>query len=344
VAALPGGALAVVVRGTGGPITFNPGLPDALTFSTSVQSGVDGFVVRYEADGRLGWIARAAHDSWSLAYLDSCAAHPDGSVVVAGTAAGPMTFGEGEPNETAPVPTQDSGVYGWDIVLASYAPDGTLRWARRTRSGYVGGLYGDVRVATTDGGGVAITGSFDPATTFAVGEAGETTLPGGGGSALPAGGRGSSVAFAGRYDADGRLAWVRQIGDGGTVFATGLAVMPGGEFVAAGYANRDVTFGEGEPAETVFTPIGSLDLYFAHHAAADGQFRRLWRVASATSPIPPRAVVANAADGGVVAAFTYDAAGATFAPGTPRARTFESQGGDLAIVVLDPAQLDEVAR
>lgn len=322
-AVLPGGALAAVVNFSLGPITLNAGLPDARTFAP--VGGPDGLLVRYEADGSLGWVARVGGASAST-FLSRCAAYADGSVAVVSVIYGAATFGGGEPNETA----FPGGAFA-QLVLALYAPDGTLRWARRARNDG-SSSYWDVRVAATSDGGAAIAGTFNAATTFGPGEPAETTLSGG-----------FLAGFVARYASDGRALWARQIGGAGSDFVTGLAASPAGEVVVAGYTNAPITFGAGEPTERTVVPV-SLDLYFAHYDEGDGRFLRVWRFAPASDRFFVRADVASFPDGSLVATATCGPT-ATFAPGTPAAQTFTSAGGaDVVLAVVDRATIDLISE
>jgi hypothetical protein len=337
VAALPGGALATTLS-VQGSVTLNGGLPDARTF---VAVGtIDGLLVRYEEDGRLGWATRAGGPS-AYVTLTDCASHADGSVAVVCAAYGTVTFGAGEPGET----TFPGSAYVFSYVaLARYAPDGALRWARRTRNDGGSQYFGDLRVAAVPEGGVAISGGFSRATTFGPGEPGETTLPG---DAISLG-----VGFVARYAPDGALRWARQIGTAGFIYVTAIASSPAGEVVVAGYSGMPITFGEGGPSETTMVPA-PIDLYFARYGEGDGRFLGVvrftfadawWGSSGSRSALVFDAEVSSFPDGSLVIAATGGLTG-MFAPGTPAERTFAAIGGaDVALAVLDRATLDAISE
>lgn len=328
-AVLPGGALAVAISFGFRSLTLNAGLPDARTFD---GGGYDVLLARYEADGRLGWVAQVGGQS-AVAYLPRCAGHADGSAALSCVIQGSVTFGAGEANET----TIPGGAL-YQVVLASYAPDGTLRWARRIRNDGGGG-YWPRRIVAMPDGGAAVAGELNATTTFGPGDPNETTLPGG----TPVRG------FVARYAPDGTLVWARQIGVGGASFVhvTGLCASPGDVVVAGDLQSGAVTFGAGEPAEKTVVPLG-LNLYFAHYAGDDGRFLGVWQFAPATDFLSgilwAHADVASFPDGSLVAAVTHGPV-ATFAPGTPEERHLATTGGtDIVLAVLDRATLDVISR
>lgn len=323
-AALPGGALAAAVRFHGFALTLNAGLPDERTVSPGAS--IDALLVRYEADGSLGWVARAG--SGGNVVFPRCAAHADGSVAFVSVIFGTVTFGAGEPNETTFV-APGSG----EIVLAFYAPDGTLRWARHARNDGASN-YREMRVVATPDGGSAVAGEFSAETTFGPGEPGETSLPGGG----------LVVGFVARYAADGTFRWARQIGGGASDYVRSLAASPAGEIVVAGHTYSTLTFGAGEPTEKT-VPAAGTDLYFAHYDDSDGDFLRLWRFApAATNRLLLRADIASFPDGSLVVAASCGPT-ATFAPGTPMETTFTSASGtDVVLAVLDRTTIDAISE
>jgi hypothetical protein len=197
-------------------------------------------VARFLADGSLAW-ARGAESG----YVEAIQRGPDDSVVVTGTQ-GHATFAPGEAGEVA---LDTSGFYA-----ARYSVDGTLQWVRTaagdtSSSGWNVGSFAD--------GSWVVVGYGHSDLTFGDGEAGETTLTGGGG-------------FTVGYASDGTLLWAEQvvrgtwdtghvgcdIADSGSsdVQLTGVATYGDGTFVVTGSTLGPATFGPGESNETTVDP------------------------------------------------------------------------------------------
>ncbi len=124
------------------------------------------FLAKYKPDGLLDWAKTIDLNSMSSEIL----VRPDGSFLVRGTFWGPQaTLGEGEPNETTfylddgspEEPGYPPGVSA--SVLACYAPNGDLRWARGIARS-ADDLYGMGSVSTpgaaVSGDSIIVSGNF----------------------------------------------------------------------------------------------------------------------------------------------------------------------------------------
>jgi hypothetical protein len=124
----------------------------------------------------------------------------DGSIYLVGSAAEAAVFGEGEPNET-----QFGAVGFWsDGFLARYAPGCALDWVRQ-----IGGNDEDhaFSVAALEDGSAVVVGIFrSEQIVFGEGEPNETTLT----CALQE--NDSDCAALAKYDTEGHLVWVRDLG------------------------------------------------------------------------------------------------------------------------------------
>jgi len=213
------------------------------------------FVARYNPDGTLAWAKRAGGEANYKMGLGITALSDNSTVVTGyfgGYYGGPIIFGEGEPNETVLV-----SELMFDIFVARYNPDGTLEWATQAGGIYAGMSYGIT--ALLDNSSV-VTGYFNGAATFGEGEPNETTLIS----------VGDGDIFVARYNPDGTLTWVKSA-DGTSVgthgdCGNGITTLSDNSTVVTGRIWGPVTFGPGEPNETVLVSHGSGDIFIARYA------------------------------------------------------------------------------
>ena len=140
-----------------------------------------------------------------------------------------------------------------DGVVAKYAADGSLLWARRA-----GGAAGSVRadaVAALPDGGVLLCGDLQGTVRFGEGEAGVTWLVA----------NGSNDAFLAGYAATGTLAWVKPVGGAGDDVAKAMAVFAGGRVQVVGGVTTGALFGQGEPMATPVVTAGNRDAFLAQY-------------------------------------------------------------------------------
>lgn len=150
--------------------TFDLGGPAQVTLASPGNSGTDGFVAKYDANGALLWakqIACAGSSGRSLGVV----AFADGSSVITGYfGSGTATFGPSEPGETVLTSYSEDWT---DAFLAGYRADGTLAWARG-----IGGAKHDYAYGLAAGAGLTVfcTGSFQDRVNFAGGPIDATAL------------------------------------------------------------------------------------------------------------------------------------------------------------------------
>jgi hypothetical protein len=229
-----------------GPVTFGKGEPNE-TVLTPFHF-YDIFIARYNPDGTLAWAKQAdgaCESNWNFGIT----ALMDDSVVVTSTFLTKGIFGPGEPNETILTP-----VDGSDIFIARYNPDGTLAWAKSA-----GGTEYDYGMGITalPDNSVGVTGDFWGSATFGFGEPNETTLTSDYKVDL----------FVARYSQYGTLIWAKRAG-GGNLSHTcgyGITTLSDNSTVVTGVFRESVTFGPGEPNQTILTADGAIDIFFARY-------------------------------------------------------------------------------
>jgi hypothetical protein len=178
---------------------------DVVTFMGTVltasgASGSDIFVAKFDGAGNLEWVRQSGcpdNDDFG----NDIDVLPDGSAVVVGSFFDCATFSIGAlDNQT--VFSNSSSV---DVFIARYAVDGSLSWANSA-----GGDSDDfgTAIATSPGGDVYITGTFDFGAVFGPGEPGEAYIEDGGFS-------GYYQLFIARYDGNGAFIWADQGESGG---------------------------------------------------------------------------------------------------------------------------------
>jgi uncharacterized delta-60 repeat protein len=190
----------------------------------------------------------------------------DGGFLVAGSFGGTVIFGPGEDSETSLESIGDS-----DLFIARYDADGTLDWVRWALSD---GGESAAGLSVMEGGAFMITGGIGAwdltegtVAVFGYKEPNETVLTI----------QGDYDMYLARFDADGRLVWVRQSLGGGSESGRSLSVLPDGSALVAGSFSNTATFGAGEPNETrLSTYEGSSDAFVARYdpdGALDWAFR-----------------------------------------------------------------------
>ncbi len=234
-------------------ITFAAGTPQEISFVS--DDGGDGFVACYEAAGVLRWARQV--DGTGIEELHDVAAMPDGGVIVAGLYFDEITLGAGEVTETTLTPT------GFvEAMVASFAPDGKLRWAKTTGSTVLTTAWS---IAALTDGSIAVVGDFNGSTTWGTGETNETTVA----STAPDPGETEPLdIYVARYDINGNLTWVRTIGGGKSDEVNRVLEAPGGALRVTGTFAGVATFGGEGLAPVALTSEGAQDGFIASYDAA----------------------------------------------------------------------------
>jgi hypothetical protein len=156
-----------------------------VTNTNNLSGYEDILVAKYDADGHLAWAKQAGGNGYD--YGQSLAVTPDGFAYVTGT------FEKSAPFDQLTLTSRG----GNDLFLAKYAPDGSLVWV--TQAG--GSAHdGNGVLALDPEGGVFLSGFFTGSATF-----GTNVLT------SKASTYDQDVFFA-RYDGQGNVRWVQQIG------------------------------------------------------------------------------------------------------------------------------------
>lgn len=216
------------------------------TFGTTTLTGrgsFDVFVVKYDADGNVLWAASGGGTSLDRGF--GIAADAAGNCAVTGQFSETATFG----NTTL----VSDGIF--DIFVASYAADGTFRWAKKA-----GGQFTDEGndIVLDPSGNTLVTGKFSGAVTF-----GDTTLFS----------NRLFNTFLAKYDTAGNLRWVRKAG-GRDDFGYGIATDAMGNALLTGYFQQAGRF-EGIQNGITLNSAGSGDIYIAKYDST-GELR--WAV------------------------------------------------------------------
>jgi len=176
------------ITGTVGDNNALPGL--------SSSGGADYFLVKYQADGTVDWMAQGASSGGDYAY--SVALGSDGQVFVAG--------------ETNGAPPGQSKIGGVDAFLVAYSADGTRQWSKN--------LGTEVRDAA-----YAVSASPD----------GHIYVGGKTAGALPGfSTQGGEDYLLAKCSTNGTALWVRQGGSSSDDWIDGLAVDSSGNVYAIG--------------------------------------------------------------------------------------------------------------
>jgi hypothetical protein len=268
------------------------------------------------AEGDLVWVKSAGGAGTpDSAVGASVSVLPDGTAFVTGVCAGHVTFGPGESNETI-LTSED---YSDDFV-ARYTPHGTLEWAKRI-TGL--GVYGrpDYGVAALPDGGALVTGSFEDSVTLGEGEANETTFD-------MADGR---DGFLAKYNADGTLAWAKQIAGTGRQGCSDIAALPSGGCLVVGWFDDPVTFAPGEANQTTLTAYTYVCTVFVARYDSNGSLVWAKHVGGGgESGYGER--IAALSDGGALVTGHFGDATAIFGPGDPNETTLTCEGWQDAFV------------
>jgi uncharacterized delta-60 repeat protein len=250
----------IVVAGgfDGGTITFSEG-ENSQKILTSAGS-CDIFITQYNPDGSLAWAKRIGGTYTDYAF--GVTALSDDSTVVAGSIGSTVTFGEGEPNQTALNPSGNVG--DLDIFIARYNPDGTLAWAKKASGEFSNHGYA---IAGLPDNSSVIIGLFKDTATFGEGESNQTELTseGKGIDQTVLISPGKDDMFIARYNPDGTLAWAKRAGGSPLCEGWAVAGLSDNSTVVTGKFEGSATFGKGEPNQTVLTSEGKDDIFIARY-------------------------------------------------------------------------------
>jgi len=240
VIALDDGSAVVVGHFNAQEIILGQGEPNETVLSANNEyDAMNSFVARYAPNGDLIWAVKIPKSDETTVAAYSVAALPDGRILVAGTFRGTLWPGEDYEIYSLPDGSEDG-------FLAWYEEDGSISHAVRIGNDYMWPIHSVA--ATEDGGAIAAMwyGIHVPDETFGAGEPNETVLHCE---------DEISCASLARYDGEGRLLWVRDLGIFCWAGTLRLFVLETGDVaVVARFAHSSDPDGDGE-----FFEIEDLD-------------------------------------------------------------------------------------
>lgn len=219
----------VVVAGQGGTAVVTAFSSNGVAFGTTLANdgGGDGFLIEYDTNGIVQWVARVGSTQADIAYGVAVDA-TSGQIYITGQSGTGVTLTAYNADTTA-FGTTLASLGNTDVFLVAYSSSGVVQWVARmgTTSQDIGRA-----VATDSGGNVYVTGFFNGAFTAysSNGTAFSPTLPAGIGSDV----------FLVKYNSSGTVQWnARLFGPSGDV---GFAVQTdsAGDVYIAGQANTGI--------------------------------------------------------------------------------------------------------
>jgi hypothetical protein len=242
----------VVTGHFNGDITFGEAETNVTTlFPFGLQ---EVFVARFGSTGLLQWAVQAGGFEGEASGMD-VATFADGTCVVSGWFTEFMDFGFLEPNETNFLAFGER-----DAFVARFNVTGQLAWAVQQGGTGFDSAQG---IEPLSDGSCVLTGFFDGAAFFGLGDHNETLLF----SISP------RDLYVARIDASGALSWVQQAGGTSTQCVPhAMALFADGSFGVTGwFDDGGVFFGEGGNLAWPVASVGLEDVFLARYNA-DGGF------------------------------------------------------------------------
>ena len=206
----------------------------------------DPFIAKYNASGQIQWVQQISSPGYG--YGIRVAANPGSGVYVTGSFEGPGTFG----------PTNLVSNVTRRLFLASFGPDGALRWVNQAGEDTPDdGSYGTDVVADRKGN-VYLTGFFSgPVAHFGSLSVTNTSADGGWNPDI----------FLARYDEQGAVHWVISAGGAHREHVSSVALDGAGDLYLAGsFTSSNANFG-GIVITNNFTPPVVADGFLAKYTA-----------------------------------------------------------------------------
>lgn len=220
--------------------------------SQQTRVGVDdGFVAKFSPSGALLWVRTLSGPGRDV--VAGVGVGADGGVVVSGSFEG------------SAVPSGGSALVsagGPDGFVASYGPNGSLRWAQRLGGAAVDGAR---EVAFGAGGEVYVAGFFGGPAQFGSGAA-QVTLPGNGAVA---------DGFVARFTSAGQLGWVSGFGGATIDLGWDVVVDGNGDVAVVGGFTGTATFGSTGAPQQLVAPVGGSRGMTAWYSPVDGSLVRV---------------------------------------------------------------------
>lgn len=243
------------VGGSGVVVTaFNA---DGTAFGTTLANagGTDIFIIEYNTNGAVQWMARIASTGNDIGY--AVATDSSGNVYVTG---------QGGVGVTVTVFNASGSTFGTlanagstDAFLVKYNGSGTVQWAARVAST---GVDIGFALATDSSGNVFLTGQGGSATVTAFnadGTAFGTTLAN----------TGSGDAFVVEYNTNGVVQWVAKVASTAVDIGYGIATDTSGDVYVVGQGGINVTVSafssNGVAFGTTLASIGQQDIFLVKY-------------------------------------------------------------------------------
>ena len=223
----------VYVTGQGGNATVTAFNADRTAFATTLPNAGagDAFIVKYNTDGAVQWVARVASTGSDNGYDITTDSSGNVYITGVGSQSGSANVTAFNANGTAFATTLPNAGAG-DAFIVKYNTDGAVQWVARVAST---NLDVGQSIATDSLGNVYVGGNYNLTTATAFNASGTgfgTTLTNNGGS----------DAFVAKYNTDGAVQWFAQISSTGNEFIYGITADSSGNVYVAGQGgNATVT-------------------------------------------------------------------------------------------------------
>lgn len=242
-----------VGTGSGGSLRAY-GQQMSLFSSIGNSGGTDGFVVKYNTNGKAQWVARIASTGDDIVY--GTATDSFGNMYVTGQTGNGVTTTFFNADTTAFATTLVS--VGNDAFIAKYSTDGVVQWVASITST---GTDIGYAAATDSSGNLYITGQGGSATVTANNSDGTSFTPN-----LTNGGLGD--AFVVKYDSSGFVQWNARIESTQADIGFGIATDSSGNLYVTGQTGTGVTTRFRNFDDTTFgslTTLGGTDTFIAKY-------------------------------------------------------------------------------
>jgi len=186
-----------------------------------------------------------------------------------------------------------------------------LCWAKRAGGTNVQEGLG---ITTLSDNSTVVTGYFYGSATFGPGEPNQTILTS----------AGQYDIFIARYNPDGTLAWAKRAGGAGFERGYGITTLSDNSTVVTGYFDGSSTFGQGDPNQTILTPVGYNDTFIARYNP-DGTLE--WAKRAGGSSMDSGHGITTLSDNSTVVTGRFGGS-ATFGPGEANQTVLTTAGGE----------------
>jgi hypothetical protein len=190
---------------------------------TNSGSGSDVFIAKYDTNGVVQWVVKAAGSSGD--YGNSISADSSGNVYVIGHSdSNPLTFYTTLGTSSG---KQLSNSGNSDVFIAKYDTNGVVQWAAKVDGSSIDEGYG---ISADSSGNVYVIGHSDSTTLNVYSQ--NTTTP-----ATQISNSGGNDVFIAKYDTNGNVDWAANVAGTSDDYGRGIAVDSSGNVYAIGYSD-----------------------------------------------------------------------------------------------------------